>query len=62
VLPSGCTHPGVGVGCSPPKDPTLFIQLPNHKDVGVSNGLLPIKCGRVPATPVTHCEPSDRKN
>jgi len=62
VLPTGCTRTGVGVGCSAPKDSTLFLQLPNHKDVGVSNGLLPIECSRIPATPVTHCEPSDRKN
>jgi RNA polymerase sigma-70 factor (ECF subfamily) len=62
VLPTGCTRTGVGVGCSAPKDSTLFVQLPNHKDVGVSNGYLPIECGSVPATPVTHCEPSDRKN
>jgi RNA polymerase sigma factor (sigma-70 family) len=62
-LPSTCTPSGIGAGCSTrPTTPTLFVEVPGSKAIGVSSNVLPVDCTSLPATPVTHCQPSDRKN
>ena len=62
LLPQACTRSGVGAGCaSRPTKSTLYLQL-NHKDIGISSSLVPVDCTTLPATPVTHCQPSKGKN
>lgn len=61
LVKHACTSGGSGVNCHAPKAPTLFLALPNHKDIGVEQSWLPIDCTKLPATPVTHCQPSDGK-
>ena len=51
----------VETGCAGPSSPMLYVTTP-MKQVGVSAGILPVSCSSLPSTPVTHCEPSDRKN
>jgi hypothetical protein len=59
-LPVACTNDGVGAGCAAPTAPTLYVQLPGHRDIGVSTNLAPMDCAVLPMTPLTHCQPSDR--
>jgi RNA polymerase sigma-70 factor (ECF subfamily) len=63
-LPHACTAKGYGAGCSTkPLKPTLFVQvIPGQKAIGISSNVVPVDCTTLPTTPVTHCEPSDRKN
>ena len=56
-----CANDG-GVNCTAPRADTLFLQLPGHKDIGVSTDVVPVDCSSIPVTPLTHCQPSDRKN
>ena len=56
-----CTNKGYGVSCTAPAGPTLYLQVLNH-DVGLTNDIAPVSCTTLPKTPLTHCEPSDRKN
>lgn len=59
-LPVRCgSH--LSTGCDSPPKPTLFIVTPN-KQIGVSTDWLPVDCTSVPDSPLTHCDPSDRKN
>ena len=53
---------GGGVNCTTPRADTLFVQLPTHKDIGISTDAIPVDCSSIPTTPLTHCQPSDRKN
>ena len=59
-LPVKCGG-AVSAGCDAPSSSTLYVTTP-MKQVGVSAGIIPIDCTSLPSTPVTHCEPSDRKN
>jgi len=52
----------VYAGCKPPAAPTLYVTPVKQYEVGVSMADLPVDCSQIPSTPVTHCEPSDRKN
>jgi hypothetical protein len=52
----------VYAGCTPPAAPTLYVTPVKQYEVGVSMADLPVDCSQIPGTPVTHCEPSDRKN
>jgi RNA polymerase sigma-70 factor (ECF subfamily) len=52
----------VSAGCDAPSTPMLFVKVPGNSDIGVSTGLVPVDCTSLPATAVTHCQPSDRKN
>jgi RNA polymerase sigma-70 factor (ECF subfamily) len=62
ALPKACTADGIGAGCqATPTTSTLYLRA-GGKDVGVSTSVLPVDCTSLPATPVTHCEPSDRKS
>ena len=58
-LPVSCGG-AVSAGCDAPSKPMLFITTPIQQ-VGVSAGDLPA-CTTLPDTPITHCQPSDRKN
>jgi RNA polymerase sigma factor (sigma-70 family) len=60
-LPVQCSG-AVRTGCDAPSTPMLFVNVLGHQDVGVSSGLLPVDCTSLPATQLTHCQPSDRKN
>jgi RNA polymerase sigma-70 factor (ECF subfamily) len=61
LVKPACTTAGHGVNCHAPQAPTLFLALPNHKDVGIEQSWLPIDCTKLPTIPLTHCQPSDGK-
>jgi len=56
-----CRSDAVRAGCDAPSTPVLYVNTP-VKQFGISSGELPVDCTAVPTTPLTHCEPSDRKN
>lgn len=57
-----CTSQGYGLQCAPPPDqPTLYVQVLHH-DVGVTTDEIPFSCSSLPTTPVTSCQPSNRKS
>jgi RNA polymerase sigma-70 factor (ECF subfamily) len=61
-LPTACTWAGVGAGCTRTQPAnTLFVDTP-LRQVGVSTDEVPVDCTGLPATTLTHCQPSDRKN
>jgi hypothetical protein len=62
-VPRACTRSGVGVACTTHNAPTLYVTVAHH-DFGVSVGgdVVPAVCAVTPATPLTHCDPSDRKH
>ena len=61
-LPRACAGT-VNAGCNnTPPAPTLFVNVPGQKAIGISTDFLPTDCTALPSTPITHCQPSDRKN
>jgi len=62
LVPRACTRAGVGTNCSPPAASMLYLVLPTHREVGVETSFLPGSCTGLPSTPLTHCQPSNRKN
>jgi len=61
-VPPTCTAGGVGARCTTTQPaPTLFVKTP-IRQFGVSTDELPIDCTAIPTTPLTHCQPSDRKS
>ena len=62
LVPRACTRTGVGTNCSPPAASMLYLVLPTHREVGIETSFLPGSCTGLPSTPLTHCQPSNRKN
>jgi RNA polymerase sigma-70 factor, ECF subfamily len=62
LVPRACTKSGVGTNCSAPTSSMLYLVLPTHREVGIETNYLPAGCTVLPTTPLTHCQPSNRKN
>jgi len=64
IVPHACTKKGVGTNCAAPQASTLYLVVPTRGQhaIGLENSILPVDCTKLPATPLTHCQPSDRKN
>lgn len=59
--PHTCVKDG-GINCTTPRANTLYVVLPIDREVGVNTDAAPVDCTSLPTTPLTHCQPSDRKN